>query len=85
MNNNKIIEKQIKKYVIATINGKYLRRDVMKNDYSFVEDIEIASKAINYETAQDVLKYFYHDTGLNSVKLVIIPVEITYELINETN
>lgn len=79
------IEKKIKKYVIATTDGKYLRKDVIHGEYYFVEDIEIATKAEKLNTAEDFLKYYYYDTNMSEIELVIIPVEITYELINETN
>ena len=80
----KYVEKKMKKYIIATVDGKYLRRDVLNNEYYFVEDIEIATKTEKLSVANDVVRYFYQDTKMN-VELVIIPVEITYELICETN
>ena len=82
---NKYIEKKIRKYVIANMDGRYLKRSVEKNGYCFVEDIEVATKTINYKTMEDVIKYFYHDTGMTDLALVIIPIEITYELIDENN
>ena len=81
----KYIEKKTKKYVIATTDGKYLRKDVLSGEYYFIEDIEIATKAEKLSVAKDFLKYYYHDTNMSDIELVIIPVEITYELINETN
>ena len=78
------IEKKIRKHVIATVDGQYLKKEVLKGEYCFVEDIEVATKIIDYFVAMDVLKYFYHDTGIN-IELVVVPVDITYELINENN
>ena len=80
----KYLEKKIRKYVIATIDGKYLKKTIEKNEYCFVEDIEMATKAITYKTINDILRYYYYDTGTD-IDLVILPIEITYELIDETN
>lgn len=81
---NKYIEKKIKKYVIATIDGIYLKKTPAKKEYYFVEDIEIATKAMSKKMIQQVLDYYYQDTMTN-IDLVIVPVEITYELIDESN
>ena len=81
---NKYIEKKIKKYVIATIDGAYLKKTPAKNEYCFVEDIEIATKTMSKKMIQQVLDYYYQDTMTN-IELVIVPVEITYELIDESN
>lgn len=83
-NEKRYIEKRIKKYVIANMDGKYLKKTVGKNEYCFVDDIEVATKAIKINVINDVLKYYYYDTGMN-IELVILPIEITYELIDETN
>lgn len=81
---NKYIEKKIKKYVIATIDGTYLKKIPAKKEYYFVENIEIATKAMSKKMIQQVLDYYYQDTMTN-IELVIVPVEITYELIDESN
>ena len=77
------VEKKITKYVIATIDGKYLKKTPSKTEYCFVEDIELATKAMSKKMMKTILDYFYMDTGLN-IELVILPVNITYELIDET-
>lgn len=77
------VEKEMIKYVIATIDGKYLKKTPAKPEYCFVEDIEIATKAMSKKMIKTILDYFYMDTRLN-MELVIIPVKITYELIDET-
>lgn len=80
----KFLEKKIKKYVIATIDGTYLKKTPSKNEYYFVEDIEVATKAMSKKMMQQILDYYYQDTMTN-IKLLIVPVEITYELIDESN
>ena len=91
MENNKLdktsnfIEKKCFKYVIATLDNPtmYLRY-LLDGKYVFVDDIERATKTLKYKLANDLKKYYYNDTKDNT-DLVIIPVRITYELINETN
>lgn len=80
---NKYIEKVINKYVIATTDGMYLKKTVAKKEYCFVEDIEIATKAMTKKMMEKILEYYYCDTGLDT-ELVIVPIEITYKLIDET-
>ena len=81
--NNTYVEKKITKYVIATIDGKYLKKTPAKKEYYFVDDIELATKAMTKKMINTILDYYYMDTGLN-IELVVVPVNITYELIDET-
>lgn len=84
MKNNTYIEKKITKYVIATMDGKYLKKTPAKKEYCFVEDIELATKAMTRKMINMILDYYYMDTGLE-IELVVVPVNITYELVDETN
>ena len=80
----KYLEKKIKKYVIATLDNPtlYLKKTPGKNEYCFVEDIEIATKALSLSVMNQTLKYYFLDTGLDT-ELVIVPIEITYEIIDD--
>ena len=80
----KYLEKTTTKYVIATLGSPtmYLKKTPAKNEYCFVEDIEIATKSMSNVTGDQILKYFYLDTGLD-IELVVVPVEITYEIIDD--
>lgn len=80
----KYLEKKIRKYVIATLDNPtlYLKKTPGKVDYCFVEDIEIATKALSLKVMKQTLQYFYLDTGLDT-ELVVVPVDITYEIIDE--
>ena len=82
-NKNTYMEKKITKYVISTIDGKYLKKTPAQKEYFFVEDIELATKAMTRKMINTILDYYYMDTGLDT-ELVILPVVITYELIDET-
>jgi len=79
------LEKKIIKYVIATLDNPtlYLKKIPTKKEYYFVEDIEVASKTLSKNLANSILQYYYSDTGLDT-ELVVVPIEITYEIIDDT-
>lgn len=83
MENNTYVEKKITKYVIATMDGQYLKKTPAKKEYCFVEDIELATKAMSKKMMNMILDYYYLDTGIN-MELIIVPVNITYELVDES-
>ena len=80
----KYLEKKIRKYVIATLDNPtlYLKKMPAKKEYYFVEDIEVATKAMNKRLAKSILQYYYMDTGLD-IEMVVVPVDITYEIIDD--
>ena len=80
------VEKKIRKYVIATFDNPtlYLKKIPSEKEYIFSEDIEYATKTMSQNIAEQIKNYYYIDTNSN-VELVVLPVEITYELIDETN
>ena len=84
MEMDKLLEKKVTKYVIATLDAQtlYLKKVYQQKKYVFTDDIEYATKTMTKDVAQIILDYFYSDTGDN-IDLVIVPVEITYHLINE--
>ena len=86
MKDKKYIEKKIRKYVIATFDQptQYLYKIPGKSEYLFVEDIEAATKTLNSNIAEQVKQYYYSDTNVN-IDLVVLPIDITYELVEETN
>ena len=79
------IKEVLNRYVIATFDNPttYLCR--YKNRYVFVENLAVATKTMDRETANDLKEYFYHDTGLRDIELVILPLKIEYKLIDESN
>ena len=81
----KYLEKKKRKYVIATLDNPtlYLKKIPAKKEYYFVEDIEVGTKAMSKKLAESILQYYYYDTGLDT-ELVIVPIEITYEIIDDT-
>ena len=85
-------EKQIKKYVLATIadDGKtyfllYSHKNKKeKAQYLLETDIERATKADDIEAAETMLQLYEEDMGERDV-FVIVPLIITYELVDETS
>lgn len=82
----KYLEKEEHKYVIATLDKEtyYLKKTPAKSEYMFVTDISMATKAVSYKVAEQIKNYYYYDTNSN-LDLVIVPVVITYELVDDTN
>lgn len=80
----KHLEKKIRKYVIATLDSPtlYLKKVPGENKYFFVNDVEMATKGMTRLMTNQIMDYYYLDTGEN-IPLVVIPVEITYEIIEE--
>ena len=80
----KVLEKEIKKYTIVTLTSPtaYLK-SLHMGKYCFVEDIEQATKFVSKQTANKMIDYFYSDTGLTNIDLLVMPIRISYELINE--
>lgn len=80
------LEKTIRKYVIATLGTPtlYLKKVPSKKEYMFSEDIEYATKAMSKNIAEQIKNYYYQDIGFD-IELVVVPVEITYELVDDTN
>lgn len=81
---NSYIAKKVKKYVIATLDSptKYLKSLGQENGFIFTDNIEYATKAVGKFTADTLLECFYAENNIET-ELVILPVVISYELINE--
>ena len=82
----KILDKQVLRYVIATtVSGKptYLKKKLQKAEYSLVTNIDDATKCTSYAVAESVRKYYEYDTRDTNAGLIIIPVVISYELVKE--
>lgn len=82
---NRYLEKKIIKYVAATLDNPtlYLKKTPAISEYYFVEDIEMATKTLNKRLMDQIISYYYSDTYLDT-PLVAVPVEITYEIIDDT-
>ena len=83
---NRYLEKKIIKYVAATLDNPtlYLKKTPAKQEYCFVEDIEMATKSLSKKLMNQIISYYYLDTRMD-IGLVAVPVEITYEIIDDTD
>ena len=77
------IKEELNRYVIATFDNQtnYLSR--YNGEYVFVDNLIECTKFTSKGTANQLKKYFYQDTGLTDIELVVIPLKIEYRLINE--
>lgn len=80
----KYLEKKVRKYVIATLSHSYLGRNSVSNTYYFT-DIIGASKYNSYKMAKTWINLYRQDTRDLELDLLIIPVDISYELIDESD
>lgn len=78
----KFLEKKRRKYVIATLDTPTLYLISLNGQYCFTQDIERATKTMTRGISEYIKREFYYNTGVN-FDLVVIPLEITYELIEE--
>ena len=79
---DKFLEKKIRRYVIATLSSSFLARNSINKTYLFT-DIDKATKFKSKEMANNWIIYYRQDTGDLELELVVIPVDISYELIQE--
>ena len=80
----KHLEKKVRVYVVADPeSGQYLYKKPAQEIYHFVKDIAQSTKCESRNIAHFVMQCYRQDTGDN-LDLVVIPLEITYELINES-
>lgn len=77
----KYLEKEIKKYVIADLSQptNYLH-SLREGRYNFIDNIIVATKFVNKSIAQQICD----ECRINfNMDLVVIPILITYEIIEE--
>ena len=78
---NRYKEKEIKKYVIADLSQPTNYLKSMKDGrYSFIDNIVISTKFISKSIAQEICNECIKNTNID---LVVVPIMITYEIIEE--
>lgn len=78
---NRYLEKEIKKYVIADLSQPTNYLKSMKDGrYSFVDNVVVATKFVSKSTAKEICNECIENTNIG---LVVVPVMITYEIIEE--
>ena len=78
---NRYKEKEIKKYVIADLSQptNYLK-SMRDGKYCFIDNIAVSTKFISKSTAQEICNECIKNTNID---LVVVPIMITYEIIEE--
>lgn len=79
---DKFLEKKIRRYVIATLSSSFLARNSINKTYLFT-DIDKATKFKSKSMANNWINYYRQDTGDLELELLVIPIDISYELIHE--
>lgn len=79
----KYTEKQLRRYVIATLDNPAPYLIIEDGEVFLTKNIAICTKAVSRSTAEYMRNLFYVKTGQTDVELVIVPLNITYELVRE--
>ena len=77
------IKEELNRYVIATFDNPTTYLSRYNGEYVFIDNLIECTKFTSKNTASQLKKYFYQDTGLTDIELVVIPLKIEYRLINE--
>lgn len=77
------IKEELNRYVIATFDNPTTYLSRIDGEYCFIDNLKECTK-FNTRYIANVLKnYFYQDTGLTDIELVVLPLKIEYKLVNE--
>ena len=77
------LEGMLERYVVATLGNPTQYLIFKDNNVSFTKYISRATKTIGRNTAQDIKNDFYSCTGMTDMELVVLPIRISYEIIQE--
>lgn len=81
----KYLEKRVRVYIVADPeSGQYLYKKPGYDQYHFFKDVSKSTKTEDRSMAQFLIECYHSDTQ-DFIDLVVIPLEITYELINESD
>ena len=77
------LESVLYRYVIATLDNPTTYLIFKDNHISFTKNISRATKTASKTTAETIKDDFYTYTGKTDIELVVLPIKISYELIQE--
>lgn len=77
------IKQELNRFIIATLTEKTMYLRYFNGQYSFVDNLSICTKTTERNLANELKYYFYKDTGLTDIELVVLPLKIKYIIINE--
>lgn len=79
------LENVLNRFVIATLETPTRYLVFKDNNITFTKHIAKSTKAASRNTARTIRDEFYAYTGMTEIELVILPVKISYEIIQEEN
>lgn len=79
----KHLENILNRYVIATFDVPTRYLVFKNNNISFTNNIALSTKTASKSVAKSIKEEFYSYTGARDIQLVVLPLVITYELIQE--
>lgn len=82
---NKYLESTLCRYVIATLDSPTTYLIFRDENITFTRQISRATKTAGRNTANTIKNEFYAYTGRTDIELVVLPIKISYEIVNEEN
>ena len=82
---NKYLESTLCRYVIATLDCPTTYLIFKDENITFTRQISRATKTVGKNTANTIKNEFYAYTGRTDIELVVLPIKISYEIVNEEN
>ena len=79
------LEGTLERYVIATLDSPTTYLIFKDDNITFTRQLYRATKTAGRNTATTIKNEFYAYTGRTDIDLVVLPIRITYEIINEDN
>lgn len=79
------IEGILERYVIATLDSPTTYLIFKDDNITFTRQLYRATKTAGRTTANTIKNEFYAYTGRTDIELIVLPIRITYEIINEDN
>lgn len=79
------LEGTLERYVIATLDNPTTYLIFKDDNITFTRQLYRATKTAGRNTANTIKNEFYAYTGRTDIDLVVLPIRITYEIINEDN
>jgi hypothetical protein len=77
------LENVLDRFVIATLESPTRYLVFKDNNITFTNNITRCTKSVSKNTARAIREEFYAYTGMTDMELVILPVRISYEIIQE--
>lgn len=77
------LENVLGRFVIATLETPTRYLVFKDNNITFTNNIARCTKSVSKTTARTIRDEFYAYTGMSDIELVILPIKISYEIIQE--